>query len=206
MTRPEPTVGLLGGTFNPVHEGHLAIARDAMRLFGFGELWFVPAAAPPHKPPPEGASDADRLAMLRLAVEGEPAMRVCDIEFSLPPPSYTLRTVRALRERHPDRRFAFVIGADSLLQLHSWHRPLDLLAAVPVCTLARPGIPPPAPGELRLPPPWPETLLSRYRSASLVPASSSDIRAELAATRHSPLVPAAVLRYILAHDLYKGTP
>ena len=206
MTPRAPSIGLLGGTFNPVHDGHLAIARDAIRLFGFDELWFVPAATPPHKPPPHGATDADRLAMLELAIEGDPALRVCPIEFSLPPPSYTLRTVQALRGLHPDVRFSFVIGSDSLLQLHTWHRPLDLLAAVPVCTLARPGISKPSPGDLRLPPPWPGRLLGLYRTASLVPAASSDIRAELAATRHSPLVPPAVLRYVLAHDLYKGTP
>jgi len=200
------SIGLFGGTFNPVHAGHLAIARDARCLFGLDEVWLVPSASPPHKPPPAGASDADRLEMLRLALdaEGDPALRICDIEFSLPPPSYTLRTVRALRARHPELSFSFVMGADSLLQLHAWHRPLDLLAEIPVLSLARPGVPPPTPDDLRLPPPWPERLLARLAVASLVPASSSAIRGELARTRTSPLVPAPVLRYIRARNLYTG--
>lgn len=202
------SIGLFGGTFNPVHDGHLAIARDARRLFSLDEVWFVPSASPPHKPPPSGATDADRLEMLRLALgaAGDPALRVCDIEFSLPPPSYTLRTVRALRARHPALSFSFIIGADSLLQLHTWHRPLDLLAEIPVLTLARPGVPTPSPADLRLPPPWPGRLLANLAVASLVPAASSAIREELARTRTSPLVPEPVLRYIRARNLYTGVP
>lgn len=203
MTRA-PSIGLLGGTFNPVHDGHLAIARDAIRLFSLDELWLVPSAVPPHKPPPPGATSADRLAMLRLAVDALPGvpLRVCDIEFSLPPPSYTLHTVRALQKLNPGARFSFVIGGDTLPQLHTWYHPLELLETLPILSLARPGAPTPSPADLHLPPPWPDRLLANLRTASLVPAASSEIRRELALARTSSLVPAPVLSYILENNLY----
>ena len=202
---PDPgsgPVGLFGGTFNPIHLGHLAIARDALRLASLSSVWFLPCAVPPHKPLPHGVTDAHRLAMLRLALADTPSFRLCPVEFALPPPSYTLRTVEALQARYPATRFVFIVGADSLQQLHTWHRPLDLLARIPFLPLARPGFTL-SPADIQLPAPWPDRLLAALRTASLVPAASSAIRADLAAHRTSPLVPPAVLRYILDHSLYQ---
>ncbi|MBQ9344714.1 MAG: nicotinate (nicotinamide) nucleotide adenylyltransferase [Kiritimatiellae bacterium] len=200
-------VGLFGGTFNPVHEGHLAIARDALALFALDEVWLLPASVPPLKPSTNLAPDADRLAMLRLALAeaAEPRLRVCPIEYELPPPSYTYRTILALRERHPDLDLAFVVGADSLLTLHLWYRILDLLELVPVLPLARPGFAPAA-ADIQLPPPWPDRLLASLRTATLSPASSTDIRAALAATGTSPHLAPSVLAYIRAHQLYSSDP
>ncbi len=200
---PRPRIGLFGGTFNPVHEGHLAIATDALRLFGLDELWLIPAASPPLKPHDNLAPEADRLAMLRLALahHGDPRLRADDIEFGLPAPSYTYRTVLALRERHPDADFAFLVGSDSLTTLHLWYRILDLLDIVPFLILARPHCVP-APDDIRLPPPYPEILLSNLRTATLHPASSTAIRASLAATRTADHLAPPVLAYILDHHLY----
>ena len=196
------TIGLLGGTFNPVHEGHLSIAREAMLLFGLDAVWFIPCAVPPHKPSTGLAPNADRLAMLRLAIAGEPRFDALPIEFDRPGPSYTLDTVRILRALHPADAFVFIIGADTLPELHTWHRPLELLALVRIVTLARPGFVPDA-AALQLPPPWPERLLADLRTGDPLDISSRDVRAKIAAGQPLSLVPEPVQRYIQEHNLYR---
>ena len=196
------TIGLLGGTFNPVHEGHLSIAREALALFALDAVWFIPCAVPPHKPVHDLASNEDRLAMLRLALADEPRFAALSIEFERPGKSYTLDTVRALQALHPDAGFVFIIGADTLPELHTWHRPLELLAAIRIVTLARPGCVP-DPAALRLPPPWPAKLLADLRTGEPLDVSSRDLRAKIAAGQPVSLVPEPVLRYIQEHNLYR---
>ncbi len=200
---PDPTgsVGLLGGTFNPVHEGHLTIAREAMRLFDLEAVWFIPCSIPAHKPTTDLASNADRLAMLELAIAGEPRFQALPIEFDRPGTSYTIDTIRLLQEQHPRSRLVFIIGADTLAELHTWHEPLELLSSIRVVTLARPGYVP-DPSRIQLPPPWPEQLLSDVRTGRPLDVSSSDIRARIAAGQPVSLVPESVLRYIHQHQLY----
>lgn len=200
--QPPGPVGLLGGTFNPVHNGHLGIARDALRLFDLTAVWFIPCAIPPHKSAEGLASNADRFAMLKLAVQNEPRFEVLPIELDRPGLSYTLDTLRALRVRYPHTEFVFIIGADTLPELHTWHRPLDVLALVRIVTLARPGFTP-DPAALHLPPPWPETLLADVRTGQLHDIASRDIRAQLAAGQPVSLVPEPVIRYIQEHNLYR---
>ncbi len=195
-------IGLLGGTFNPVHDGHLSIAREAMRLFDLSAVWFIPCAIPPHKPADGLASNADRLAMLRLAIQDEPRFQALDIEFHRPGKSYTLDTVRDLRARHPGTGFVFIIGADTLPELSTWHKPLDLLALVRIVTLARPGFTP-DPDAIRLPPPWPEKLLADVRTGHPLEVASRDLRARFAAGLPVSLVPPAVIQYIQEHNLYR---
>ena len=196
------TIGLLGGTVNPVHEGPLSIAREALTLFGLDAVWFIPCANPPHKPAAGLASNADRLAMLRLAIAGEPRFDVDPIEFDRPGKSYTIDTVRALQKRHPDVTFVFIIGADTLPEIHAWHKPLELLEQIRIVTLSRPGHAPSA-AELHLPPPWPEKLLADLRTGFPLNVASRDIRAGIAANRPVPLVPEPVRRYIEDHKLYR---
>jgi nicotinate-nucleotide adenylyltransferase len=196
------TIGLLGGTFNPVHEGHLSIAREALRLFALDAVWFIPCAVPPHKPSHNLASNEDRLAMLRLALAGEPRFDALPIEFERPGKSYTLDTVRALQALHPGDGFVFIIGADTLPELHTWHQPLDLLPLVRIVTLARPGFVP-NPAALSLPPPWPEKLLADLRTGEPLDVSSRDVRAAIDAGQPVSLVPEPVLHYIQEHNLYR---
>ena len=196
------TIGLLGGTFNPVHEGHLSIAREALRLFALDSVWFIPCAVPPHKPVHDLASNADRLAMLRLAIAGEPRFAALDVEFNRPGKSYTLDTVRALQALHPGDAFVFIVGADTLPELPTWHRPLDLLPLVRIVSLARPGFAPDA-AAIHLPPPWPERLLADLRSGEPLDVSSRESRAKIAAGQPVSLVPDSVLRYIEEHNLYR---
>ena len=195
-------IGLLGGTFNPVHEGHLSIGREALRLFALDAVWFIPCSVPPHKPATGLASNADRLAMLRLAVASEPRFEALPIEFDRPGKSYTLDTVRELQARHPGVEFVFIVGADTLPELPTWHRPLDLLACIRIVSLARPGFVP-DPAAIRLPPPWPQKLLADLRTGRPLDVSSRDIRAKIAAGRPVPLVPDSVMRYIQEHNLYR---
>ena len=195
-------VGLLGGTFNPVHEGHLSIGREALRLFALDAVWFIPCSVPPHKPAAGLAPNADRLAMLRLALAGEPRFAALPIEFDRPGKSYTLDTVRELQARHPDVEFVFIVGADTLPELPTWHRPLDLLARIRIVSLARPGFVP-DPAAIQLPPPWPQKLLADLRPGRPLDVSSRDIRAKIAAGQPVPLVPDSVMRYIQEHNLYR---
>jgi nicotinate-nucleotide adenylyltransferase len=197
-----PIIGLLGGTFNPVHEGHLSIAREALQLFGLEAVWFIPCSNPPHKPAAGLASNVDRLAMLRLALAGEPRFEALPIEFDRPGKSYTYDTVLTLQTRHPGVEFVFIIGADTLPELHTWHKPLELLARIRIVTLARPGHDP-DPASLHLPPPWPDKLLADLRIGTPLDVSSRDIRAGIAAGHPLPLVPESVMRYIQEHNLYR---
>ena len=201
---PEPRrpVGLLGGTFNPVHEGHLSIAREALRLFELSAVWFIPCAVPPHKPAANLAANEHRLAMLRLALAGEPRFAALSIEFERPGKSYTVDTVRALQALHPGTEFVFIIGADTLPELHTWHKPLELLSLVRIVTLVRPGCAP-GPDDLRLPAPWPEKLLADVRTGHPHDVASRDLRAKIAAGQPVPLVPRSVMRYIQEHNLYR---
>lgn len=133
------TILLFGGTFDPVHHGHLILGRCLAEHVGAESLVFIPAASPPHKDPAH-ASGPDRLAMLRLAVAGEAGMEVSPVELGREGPSYTIETVAQMRRQYgPDAELAWVIGADSLEQLHTWHREKELVERVRFLTVRRAG-------------------------------------------------------------------
>ncbi len=194
-------IGLLGGTFNPVHEGHLSIAREAMRLFDLSAVWFIPCGIPPHKPITHLAPNDDRLAMLRLALADEPRFEALPIELDRPGTSYSLDTIQAIQEQHPGQPFVFIIGADTLPELHTWHKPLKILEHIRIVSLARPGFLPKA-DSLKLPAPWPEKLLADLRTGYPLDVASRGIRQQIAAGQPVPLVPGPVMRYIQEHNLY----
>ena len=178
-------IGLLGGTFNPVHHGHLILAQDALEAFALDRVWFVLSPRPPHKPAAPLAPAADRAAWLEAALADDPRFELCRAELERDGPSYTIDTLRALRAAHPGHTFVFLIGADTLRDLHTWRRIGDLLDLVEFATLARPETPLDGirPADLRLPPPWPEKLLARCATGHRVQISSSEIRKRLAAGR-----------------------
>lgn len=129
-----------GGSFNPIHHGHLLCARAVAEKAGFEKVVLIPSANPPHKP---GATDlapaADRIHMCRLAARGQPELfDVDDVETRLPGPSYTIETVRTLKERGWGQVF-WLIGADMLRYLPQWHQPLRLMEEVTFVVMARPG-------------------------------------------------------------------
>lgn len=209
-------VGLFGGTFDPVHQGHLDLARHVLRRCRLDEVLFIPAPQPPHKRQPV-ASYEERLRMLEaaLAASGEERLRCSRIEADLPKPSYTVRTVEALRGLDERHDYFLIIGADSLVDLPHWYRASDLLAAVNLIVVRRDHLPPEAIAGLladldvsyrfdaRL------GLWKSGRGRSLrylddieLPISSSLIRQQLALGAVPSMLPPAVLAHIRQHHLY----
>jgi nicotinate-nucleotide adenylyltransferase len=132
-------VGILGGTFDPIHAGHLAAAEELRDRAGLDEVWLMPNALPPHRSPP-AASAADRLAMVRLAIAGRPGLRASDLEVRRGGISYTIDTVDEVRREFPDRRFAWLIGSDQARAIRQWKEPDRLLAGVDFIVFNRPGV------------------------------------------------------------------
>jgi nicotinate-nucleotide adenylyltransferase len=195
-------LGVLGGTFDPVHNGHVAAAEAAIECANLDEVVFVPTGNPPHRPPAE-ASPVQRLEMCRLATADDSRFAVSDVEVRREGPSYTLDTLWALRGANPHAELFLVLGWDAASQLRSWHRPDEVLAIAPIVVVTRPGRN--APGE------------SDLTSAGLDPArivlcsritpsvSGSDIRRAIAAGKSvAGMVPPSVERYIAGHHLYRA--
>ena len=132
-------VGLFGGTFNPIHFGHLRTALETMEAFGLEQVYFIPASDPPHKGKKDLADETDRLAMLSRAIEQTPGFSILDIEMRRPGRSYTIDTVRALtRESPPSTGFFLMIGLDAFMELDTWKDYKRILETVPLIVIFRP--------------------------------------------------------------------
>ena len=218
-SNPHTPVALLGGTFDPVHLGHLGLADDARRTLGVDEVRLMPAGDPPHRNAP-GASGAHRMAMLRLAVERHPGLAIDDRELRRRGKSYTSITLDELRAEDPVRPLILILGADAFRGLPTWHRWRDLLSLAHVAVAARPRDPFDAALPDELLPLWRERrtadvgdLLSapagRILVVPIVPRdiSASAIRTALSrggadALSVRALLPPAVWDYIALHRLY----
>lgn len=192
-------VGIMGGTFDPVHTGHLLAAESARVAAGFDEIWFMPSYVPPHKTGAPGASAEERLEMVRLAISGHPDFRASDLELRKGGTSYTYDTVELLAELHPQHKFSYIIGADMVMYLPKWYRINDIVRRISFVGLHRPGV------ELRLEE-LPEKLRSSVRLVTmpLVDISSTDIRRRRSqglSIRY--LVPDDVRIYIEGNGLYE---
>ncbi len=198
-------IALFGGTFNPVHVGHLVAAQDAHERFGFDRTVWVPVARPSHKSFPDLAPAEDRLQMLRLATDGDDRFEVSDWEIRRGGPSYSIETVRHWRRKRPDAELFFLIGSDSLRYLSSWKEIDALLQLCRFVTAARPGFDPAAicPDRTGFSPEVCKDLRSRVVSVHPVAVSSSEIRDRLArGSSIRYLVPEAVRSWILSRGLY----
>jgi nicotinate-nucleotide adenylyltransferase len=132
-------IGLLGGTFNPIHVGHLEIAEATRSRVGLDEVLFVPVGMPPHKPKEPPAEARHRLEMVRLAIEDHPYFGVTDLEVRRPGPSYSIETVRQLQRDHPKDEFFFILGLDAFLEIESWRSADELLRLCHFVVLSRSG-------------------------------------------------------------------
>ena len=189
-------VGILGGTFNPIHIGHLLIAQDALEAARLDRVLFIPSAAPPHKPLADNVSAAHRLRMVKLAIAGDSRFGVDELEIRRGGKSYSVDTLTELRRRHPRAEFHFIIGADSLSELHLWKNARQLVKLCRFIAVARPGhVARPA----RL-----SGLRYQLLDAHPCGVSSREIRQRVAAGKSIRyLVPDAVRRYIARHKLYQ---
>ena len=132
-------IGILGGTFNPVHYGHLAAAEEVKSRLMLDRVLFIPTFIPPHKQDEDLPSAGHRLEMIRLAVQGNPAFEPSDIEIKRGGRSYTINTIEDLRRAMPGAEFYFVTGIDTFLEIQTWHRWQQLLAQCAFVVLSRPG-------------------------------------------------------------------
>jgi nicotinate-nucleotide adenylyltransferase len=200
-------LGILGGTFNPPHLGHLALARHARDELGLELVALVPAHTSPHKAGAGGArrwpggrdpGPEHRLRMCRLAVDGEPGLSVCAIEIERGGLSYTVDTLQAIRADHPSVELTLIVGADVAATLGSWREPARLLELAQLAVAGRPG------AELRLALDGSEERV-RFVDMPAVAVSSSLVRERSAAGEPiEELVGPAVAAYIAEHDLYRA--
>ncbi len=192
-------IGLFGGSFDPVHNAHLALARQALAELTLGEVRWIPAGRPWQKARTPTAA-VHREAMLRLAIAHEPRFVLERCELERAGPSYTIDTVCALQAAQPHARWFLLIGQDQYAGLHTWHRVDELLQRVQLAVALRPGAAAPDDARVRAAPVLPITLAP-------MPVSASAIRARVAAGQDiAALVPPAVADYIERNRLYQGEP
>jgi nicotinate-nucleotide adenylyltransferase len=131
-------VGILGGTFDPPHHGHLLIANEVLSSLQLDEVWFMPNQEPPHKKKSETIKNEDRLQMLELAVKDNQQFQVESIELERSGPSFTIETIKILKSKYPDYQFFFIIGADMIEYLPKWHKINELVELVQFVGVDRP--------------------------------------------------------------------
>lgn len=186
-------IGIYGGTFDPVHNGHLILARDAVEKLGLDELVFIPNAISPHRLAGNPTPPALRYEMVLAAIAGEPRFKADDIEIRRGGVSYTIDTVLALREKYPsDAELFYLVGRDNLDELHTWRRIDELKRLATFVTLNRVNGGPE------------NALLQPDRRIDI---SATEIRARVAKSQSIRyLVPDAVHQIIAQHQLYKESP
>jgi nicotinate-nucleotide adenylyltransferase len=199
-------LGLFGGSFDPVHYGHLLLAETCREARQLDQVWFVPAATSPHKQGQTSTDGADRLAMLELAVGGSESLLVSRIEIDRGGVSYTVDTLAAIRQAQPEAELFFLLGADSLHDLPSWREPERICELASLVVVARAGDPPPNYDCLR--PLVAAERVQAFRELQvdmpLMQFSSSEIRRAVAAGRSIRFqTPRAVEQYIAEHQLYR---
>lgn len=224
-TSPPRKLGLLGGTFNPIHRCHLTLARTVIERLDLDQVLFIPTGDPPHKAKEDLAPASDRFDMVRLAIEGEAGFSVTDLETRRQGVSYTIETITSLQASEgPTTEFYFIIGLDAFLDLGSWRRAEDLLRSCHFIVVSRPGARFAQLAAMSLLPRLDPTVLAALDRGTIdyarlaLPAACTLSLLSMApcvvsasmVRRHvregaslSGLLPPPVERYIIRHDLYQ---
>jgi nicotinate-nucleotide adenylyltransferase len=198
--------GILGGTFDPIHNGHLAIAENARSTIGLDKVLFIPALVPPHKQDKTISAPEHRLKMIELAIKDNPFFELSDIEIKRGEVSYTLDTIKQLSQESPETQYYFIIGMDTLPELQTWHKPEELVRMCEFVVLARPGYDTESitGSDLGFSPESVKKLQKHIIATGPVDMSATQIRAIAnAGGSIKSLVPEEVNDYILKHELYK---
>jgi nicotinate-nucleotide adenylyltransferase len=197
-------IGILGGTFDPIHMGHLILAEQCRDQAKLDQVWVMPSAHPPHKADQPVTRFEQRCEMIELAIAGHPVFRVERIEKELPPPSYTAETLAELHRRHPANEFLLLMGSDQLPDLPGWYQPKRVVEQAGLVVVARPGVPV-----------WTADILAKALGLDvsaiqlgtvdcpLIEISSRELRRSIAEGKSIRyLVPRAVEEYICDRKLY----
>ena len=193
-------IGILGGTFDPIHFGHIAAAGAAMECAQLDRVLFIPSAQPPHRAGAV-APAAERLEMCKLAVEGHEAFEVSDIEMRRGGASYTSDTLAELKRAHPQDELSLILGWDAARLFATWHEPEKVKELASFVVVSRPGLPAPGVDELTAAGLDPERVMLCLRPTPDI--SGSALRRAIARGESiSEKVPEAVARYIAEHHLY----
>lgn len=187
-------VGILGGSFDPPHNGHVAMARKAKQTLGLDEVLLMPAPEPPHKDPKDLSGWEDRWQMARLAAENVPGVEVSRHELDTPGPSFTVDSLRRYHELYEDEVY-FILGADSMRDLPGWREPEAILELATIVVFPRGGIAPICEVEG-------DASIVVFESPEIDVSSSGVRRTRRAGDSIESMVPEAVLDYILDHSLY----
>lgn len=134
-------VGIMGGTFNPIHYGHLFLAENALEQLELDRILFMPSNNPPHKNKAELASNQDRAQMIRLAIQGNPCFELSELEYEREGITYTADTLTILKEQYPETEYYFILGADSLLSLQDWKEPKTIFKLCTILAAGRDQVP-----------------------------------------------------------------
>lgn len=200
-------IGLFGGSFDPIHRGHLEPVRAARRRLGLERVIYLPTARPPHKPKRELAAAAARFAMVEMALLHEEGLYASDHEITLDRPAYTVETVETFSARWPDAVLYLLIGSDSFAELDTWHRWRELVELVELVVMARPGwrledVRADLPPEIRR---RDEAGAVHPVTEVRVDVSSTELRRRLGRGEPLPadLLPELVVDYIAKYSLYR---
>jgi nicotinate-nucleotide adenylyltransferase len=197
MEKRADKIGLFGGTFDPVHLGHLIIAQAVLENAGLDRMIFIPSARPPHKGHEMMFDAGDRLAMLSRAIRGNPSFAVSDIEMRRSGLSFTIDTIREMKALHPPgTEFFFLVGRDNLYEIETWRDPHDILAECTLLVAER------VCSDERIIPPW---IMETVHSvpAPVIEISSTDIRTRIREGRSIRyLVPEGVAEMIQKYDAH----
>ena len=199
-------IGIMGGTFDPIHNAHLMLGRQALKEYHLDEIWFMPSHNPPHKTDHRVTGTKDRCEMVKLAIAGEPCFRFSDFEITRSGNTYTAQTLKLLKEAYPEHTFFFIVGADSLYHIESWYHPEEVMRQVTILAAGRECEDAPCTLEEQA-----AYLIKKYRAAifllhsDTMEVSSQELRErEMNGGGIHNQVPENVERYIEEHGLYQN--